>query len=84
MIAREGEIVTCALGHPLYRLTQDIYPHSTFRAEYFERIDPEAQDPEHLQPIEGCPHCGACWIDFMPGSGIHLHISNEWRPRLDS
>ena len=59
MPAKEGEIITCSNGHPLYRLRYDIYSGEPMRASSLETVDERLPTPQFGSVVPDCPECGA-------------------------
>ena len=76
ILARKGEIVTCENGHALFRLTDDMYAGSRFRAGSFETVGTDVQKPAAGEKIKPCA-CGARWV--KGGPGVRVHFEDGWR-----
>ncbi len=79
MIAQSNDIVTCARGHPLYRVATRTIPDDMREVRHFEPIHPKAErpQPERMAGSQ-CPICGALWVRWGH-AGLMVHFEDGWR-----
>lgn len=74
-----GSIVTCELGHELYRLLKDQHRYDVVHAADFELLEPTMPMPverEDMAPV--CSVCGAKWQKMEPGLKMHFADGGWW------
>lgn len=76
LLARENDIVTCEAGHPVYRVTGDIYRKDRVRASSFEGASTEIENPKKGTVIKMTCSCGEPWLRVQ--NGYRLHLESGW------
>lgn len=88
VIVKKGETITCAEGHPICDLAEDVVSGTLIRVALFENWrDGKAHSGPEM-PL--CPTCGRFWMGFAhrmakeygvtpPRTGVLIHVGDEWR-----
>ncbi len=84
VIAIKDEIVTCEMGHHIYRVEVDLLrSHRIFKAANFTSVHEDLEDPVPNERMKlRCPTCGSAFIRVVSNVGNQLHFESGWRPDL--
>lgn len=77
--ATDGEIVSCASGHELYQLVEDIGSFDMVQGSMFRVIHPAAPPLDNTNPFPPCAVCGEPFCSRPAGGGTLLHFDDGWR-----
>ena len=74
--ARKGDVVTCIKNnHPMFRMTEDIYPNTHMLASQFEAVHPDLPEPKVNELVPLCPVCGSA-CQMYGGGAVRFHFED--------